>query len=471
MQLRFADAEQTVALGGTAHFRFTLDDVGDRSAVAFTFAAAEAGFDPSWCNVTPAGRDEYHLTVHVPMQHALTTAQYLIRLDANDRTSGAHARADCRLNVHKPPLCVKFPKHGRHVEAHADRTVSVSIPIINCGRFEFDASLDIRHRHGEPLRVDNVDFTVGVGEATMDTTVHFTNNKTRVSAKDLTVSVKYDGMSEVVWRREQRPLSRVAAAAAVVVLIGGAAVAVGAATSKKTSHRVTLPSSPPTTSRAAASSSTASTTSAPLPPTSAAPRKTLTALTVTISPTEPGSVTLTATVNAPGDPTEPTGTVQFEDASGLIGTAGLQQSQAIYSTTLTPGEYDVTATYQGDANHLTSPGAAHLSIPKTATNTNLTAPDVVSCSTETFTVAVAPTQGSGSPTGSVTFAAVLQTASPTTDTTTPPTTNTIGLTDAQATWSPGLPTGNYIVTAIYNGDPLFAGSTSTGLPYTRNCIG
>ncbi|MGX1853891.1 beta strand repeat-containing protein, partial [Streptomyces sp. NPDC055299] len=186
----------------------------------------------------------------------------------------------------------------------------------------------------------------------------------------------------------------------------------------------------------------------------------LTTTTVSSSP-DPSvvgqSVTFTATVApvAPGAGT-PTGTVTFVITGGptLVGT--LSGGVATASTSaLGVGTFTVTATYSGDADFSTSSGTDTQTVVQASTTTAVTsAPDPsLFGQPVTFTATVAPVApGAGTPTGTVTFVidgggggTLIGTVAAGTATVTTAT----------------LDAGVHNVTATYNGDTDFAGSSGT----------
>ena len=111
---------------------------------------------------------------------------------------------------------------------------------------------------------------------------------------------------------------------------------------------------------------------------------------------------------APGAGT-PTGSVQFFVGTTSLGTASLSGNTAILTTTTLPvGTDSLTAQYLGDPNFTGSTSSAVVGdgqpagIATTTTLTSSTNPSVFGQSV-TFTATVAPSSGSGTPTGTVTF--------------------------------------------------------------------
>ncbi len=158
----------------------------------------------------------------------------------------------------------------------------------------------------------------------------------------------------------------------------------------------------------------------------------------------------------------PTGILLFEDGGVVLGTATLSPSAAsgavaTFTTAgLALGSHTITAIYPGDSNYVgSSSSSTSVTVQLGATSTTLeTSTDTaVPGDAVTFTATVTPT-GNGTPTGTVTFldgSTVLGTA--TLNPSTP---------YAQATFTTSvLAVGPHNITAVYNGDSAFAGSTSS----------
>ena len=192
-----------------------------------------------------------------------------------------------------------------------------------------------------------------------------------------------------------------------------------------------------------------------------------TMLVSSLNPSAAGqSVTFTATVTGPsGNMTVPTGSVNFLDGTTTLGAVDLNASGvATYSTSsLSAGSHSITAAYSGDSNFNGSTsnvvsqvvsGAAKLSSSTTVTSSQNPSGQGQSVM---FTAAVAGPSGNMTmPTGTVTFMDG---------------TNTLGTgslnASAQATYSTSsLSTGSHSITAVYGGDAIFSGSTSTALTQT-----
>ena len=178
------------------------------------------------------------------------------------------------------------------------------------------------------------------------------------------------------------------------------------------------------------------------------------------------SATFTANVKAvaPGAGT-PTGTVTFFDGANPIGTGNVNGSgiAQVSTTTLTVGTHNITATYNGDANFLTSTGALPgvqtvvkantLTTPSSAPNPSVFGQPVVLTATVT---AVAP--GAGLPTGTVTFL----------DSLTPIGTGSLNGSGVATFTTSALAVGSHSITMNYGGDGNFNFSFSTAITQVVN---
>ena len=192
----------------------------------------------------------------------------------------------------------------------------------------------------------------------------------------------------------------------------------------------------------------------------------LVATTTTLSSTPSGSSTygtavqLQATVSGSGG--TPTGNVSFADGSTNLGTVPLNSGVATLSTsTLAAGSHQLTATYGGDSSFGGSTSTTvTYSVNKAGTSTTVSSssPTTNQGQSVTFTATVSSST-TGVPTGTVTFFS-----------------DGIGLGSAnlsngQAKLSTsGLAAGNHTITATYNGDSNFTGSTAPGIPQTVNAV-
>lgn len=186
--------------------------------------------------------------------------------------------------------------------------------------------------------------------------------------------------------------------------------------------------------------------------------------TTTVSSTSPSivgqAVTFTATlaVTAPGAGT-PTGNFAFTSDGVAVagcGTVAVATGTCVITETAA-GTHTAVATYSGDADFATSTGSTTQSVNIASTTTVLTlspASGVVGGENVTGTAvvtAVAP--GTGTPTGSVTFfdgSTVIGS-----------TTLVSGAGGDEATFTSAFTTGTHSITATYNADTDYSGSTSS----------
>ena len=183
-----------------------------------------------------------------------------------------------------------------------------------------------------------------------------------------------------------------------------------------------------------------------------------TGTTVTIAPNPSGlgaPVVLTATVIATGNGSGvPTGTVEFMNGSTMLGTGTLNNSGVATLTTssLAQGANTITAVYQGDSNFTTStsPGVTATVSNASTTTASASPTAIVFGQSTTLTATVTPAVGTTpTPTGNVEF------FNGTTGV------GTVALSSGTAVLSTTtLPTGTLSITAQYQGDGNYAGSTS-----------
>ena len=186
---------------------------------------------------------------------------------------------------------------------------------------------------------------------------------------------------------------------------------------------------------------------------------TTTAVTSSANPSTSGqSVTFTAT----GSPAAATGTVQFFDGASSLGTATLSGGTASLSTSaLSVGGHSITAAYNGDSTYAASTSSVLTQTVNgvlVGTTTALTSTPNPSTYGQSVAFTAVVSSLGGTPTGTVTF---LDGAT------------TLGSSalDAggHATLSvSSLSVGTHTVTAQYNGDGTFSGSTSSGLSQAVN---
>ena len=169
------------------------------------------------------------------------------------------------------------------------------------------------------------------------------------------------------------------------------------------------------------------------------------------------AVTFTATVTAlPPGAGVPTGTVSFFDGAVLLGTAAVDASgQAAFTTSaLGAGTHPVTAVYSGDADFTGSTAPISVQfVNQAATTTAVTAvpsPTVFGQAVTFTATATAVAPGAGIPTGTVSFfvgATLLGTG-------------TLDATGQASLTTSALVVGTHFITAVYDGDAGFTGSTS-----------
>ena len=197
------------------------------------------------------------------------------------------------------------------------------------------------------------------------------------------------------------------------------------------------------------------------------PSKRQTTTTLSLNPTSvnvgsSGPVVATATVKPASGSGTPTGTVTFFNGTTQLGQpVTLSNGTATFDynpNTLAVGTYSITAQYGGDTTFANSVSPAQqLTVQAIPTTTKLTLSptfvDVGSSGPVVATATVAPTSGSGTPTGTVTFFnGTTQLGQP------------VALSNGTAAFSyntSSLTANTYSITATYSGDTDFTASTST----------
>jgi hypothetical protein len=180
-------------------------------------------------------------------------------------------------------------------------------------------------------------------------------------------------------------------------------------------------------------------------------------------------VTLKATVTKNTGSGAPTGSVKFLYGADLLSTATLNQSDiatlSAPTTGLSAGSYPLTAEYSGDSGDSASTGILTAVLSKNTTSTALTiTPTTVPASgSATFKATVTRADGTGVATGTVTF--YYQVGNSTLTALTTATLNGSGVATYSAS-DTGVPAGNYIITAKYNGDASDNTSTSSTVTVT-----
>jgi hypothetical protein len=151
----------------------------------------------------------------------------------------------------------------------------------------------------------------------------------------------------------------------------------------------------------------------------------------------------------------PTGTVTFLDGNTVLGTAPVNAGQATLTVSLGVGNHALTASFAGTGNFANSTSAALAeTVSRAATavalasSANPAAPGQAVTFTATVS-AIAP--GAGTPTGTVTFkdgAVILGTVA-------------VGAGGTATFPTSFAAAGGHAITAVYNGDPDFAGSSQS----------
>src|SRR5262245_1088515 len=191
---------------------------------------------------------------------------------------------------------------------------------------------------------------------------------------------------------------------------------------------------------------------------------TSTSLSSTPNPSTVGqTVTLSSTVTSGAG--VPTGTVTFRDGAATLGTVTLVNGSASFATsTLAAGSHSLTAVYNGTAGFAasTSPTVTQIvnNLTTAGTTTSLTASasTIAPSAFITFTATVHPVPPAvGTPTGSVSFF----------DGTTLLATAPVNAAGQASLITRRLQTlGSHSITAVYNGDANFVGSTSPAVIVT-----
>ena len=150
------------------------------------------------------------------------------------------------------------------------------------------------------------------------------------------------------------------------------------------------------------------------------------------------------------------------DGTASLGSVSLATGTASFSTSsLDVASHSITAVYAGDANYTgsTSTSAVTQVVNQASTTTSLTAAPNTSVfgQSVTFTATVAASlPGVGLPTGNVDFM----------EGTTKLGSGVLGGNGTATFSDSSLAAGSHSITAIYDGDTNFGGSTSTAVPYS-----
>jgi hypothetical protein len=149
------------------------------------------------------------------------------------------------------------------------------------------------------------------------------------------------------------------------------------------------------------------------------------------------------------------GTVSFYDGSTLLGSTSVSNGQALFTLSALPvGTHNLSATYSGDSNFgVSSSSSLAVTVGRASTSATLTASSLTTTlgSSLTFTAKIA-SSNSETPTGTVRFM----------DGSTQLGTGTLSA--GTATFgTTSLTAGSHSITAIYDGDGNYLGSTSSAL--------
>lgn len=188
---------------------------------------------------------------------------------------------------------------------------------------------------------------------------------------------------------------------------------------------------------------------------------TSTAITSSQNPTYAGESSIISVAVTSSTAGTPTGSVAIYDGSTLIGTQLLSGGAAQYTFNSTAlGTHSLTAVYSGDSVFATStspPLAQVVQVATTATTLTSSVNPSRYGQTTLLTASVAVTNGSGNLTGSVSFydASTLI--------------GTVSLSNGVAVLPVSqLSSGTHSLTAVYSGDSIFNGSTSTAVSQLVN---
>jgi len=176
------------------------------------------------------------------------------------------------------------------------------------------------------------------------------------------------------------------------------------------------------------------------------------------------AVTFTATVTSTNTSlalSSPSGTVTFRNGSTTLGTGTLSGGVATFTTSSLPaGTQLITATYGGDTNYTGSVSPKLSQVVSGMATTTAVSSSLNPSSygqSVTFTATVAPTSGTGVPTGSVTFKSGTTTLAKVT------------LVSGAASYSTtALTVGMKSITEVYSGDSTYTTSTSAALSQVIN---
>jgi uncharacterized repeat protein (TIGR03803 family) len=158
-----------------------------------------------------------------------------------------------------------------------------------------------------------------------------------------------------------------------------------------------------------------------------------------------GSLSFTATVTPASGSGTPTGSVQFQDGSTVLGSSSLSSGVATFTTAgLSVGQHSISAVYSGDSNFNSSTGSLSQSIIQVSTSTAVTSNlnPAVYGQLVTFVATATTSTGGGTPTGSMVFKDGATTL------------GTVTMSGGSASFTTvyQLVAGTHAITATYSGD-------------------
>ncbi len=147
------------------------------------------------------------------------------------------------------------------------------------------------------------------------------------------------------------------------------------------------------------------------------------------------------------------GSVIFHSGAASLGTVTLVNGQAsVSASSSTSGSLSITASYIGDVNNTGSTSQALTEVVNKNPSSTTVAPSLNPSSFKQVVVFTATVTSGGSPTGTITFQSDTATL------------GTVALTGNTASLSTSaLAAGVHLITAVYNGDATFIGSSSPAL--------
>ena len=196
MQLLPHHEEASCPPGETARFSFRLRN--DTAADAHTEYRLEVGqpFEPGWWRVmvpqdlAPGEEVDGHLAVAVPKD--LGAGTYGVRLVADAHQSG-RTTGEWRLVVQKKRCA--FLDRPPQWSLQPDGSISVTLPIGNCGNVDLDATVEIRHQGGWNFDVSTPDLNLhaDAGPLDVDLTLRPPAGESANPGDMITLKVSHEG--------------------------------------------------------------------------------------------------------------------------------------------------------------------------------------------------------------------------------------------------------------------------------------